>query len=64
MNTDKGFFVILNHPKCAPLIMTDTYSRGEDIAWFYTYESAKAAAQDNDLGNTFGYEIFQLGYGE
>ena len=34
------------------------------VAYFETYELAKAAAQDNDLGSAFGYEVFQLGCGE
>ena len=60
------FFVMLNHPKCPPLIMNEV---GDDtfdftVAYFETYELAKAAAQDNDLGSAFGYEVFQLGCGE
>ena len=63
---ENDFFVMLNHPRCAPLIMN---KGGEDdcdfnVAYFETYELAKAAAQDNDLGSAFGYEVFQLGCGE
>ena len=58
------FFVMLNHPRCAPLIMTDNCGDGDDIAYFKTHELAKEAAQDNDLGLAFGYEVFCLGRGE
>ena len=59
-----NFFVMLNHPVCAPLIMTDSQGDGDDIAYFKTYKLAKEAATDNDLGDAFGYEVFQLGCGE
>lgn len=64
---DKGsFFVMLNHPKCPPLIMNEVGDDAFDftVAYFEAYELAKAAAEDNDLGEHFGYEIFQLGCGE
>ena len=42
-----NFFVMLNHPVCAPLIMTDSQGDGDDIAYFKTYKLAKEAATDN-----------------
>jgi len=59
MEEDK-FFVMLNHPKCLPLIMMKDE---ENVAYFDTQEEAKVAANDNDLGDAFGYEVFQLGCG-
>ena len=58
----KDFFVMLSHPKSAPLIMMGDSAGG--IAYFETYELAKEAAQDNDLGIAFGFEVFELGRGE
>ena len=62
---NKGsFFVMLNHPVCQPLIMTVDSGDGDDIAYFETKKDADISAQDNDLGDAFGYEVFQLGCGE
>lgn len=67
MNKDikeNNFFVMLSHPRCMPLIMTESRGDGDDIAYFKTHELAKEAAQDNELGLAFGYEVFCLGFGE
>lgn len=66
MIIDKGFFVMLNHPICQPLIMNEAADGLSDpsVAYFETYALAKESAETNDLGCTFGYEIFQLGCGE
>jgi hypothetical protein len=58
------FFVMLNHPNCSPLVMTDKDGDGDDIAYFDTKESAEASAKNNTLGHNYGYEVFQLGRGE
>lgn len=57
------FFVMLNHPSqdipAIPMV-----NENDDISFFEDVESAKAAAKDNDLGENFGFDIFQLGNGE
>tara|TARA_R110000772_G_scaffold157499_4_gene268687 strand:+ start:1756 stop:1947 length:192 start_codon:yes stop_codon:yes gene_type:complete len=63
METD-DFFVMLSHPVCQPLIMTTSDGDGDDIAYFSTRELAVQAARNNDLGDSFGYEVFRLGCGE
>lgn len=54
------FFVMLNTPKSSytPL-MYDDY----DIAKYESIEDAQIAAENNSLGETFGYEVFEIGCG-
>jgi len=35
-----------------------------DIAKYQTEDEARTAAQNNMLGETFGFEIFEIGMGE
>lgn len=57
----KPYFVILNCPNggISPMVQED----GE-LATYDSYDDAAEAAEDNMLGNHFGYEVFQTGMGE
>lgn len=57
MNGD--FFVMLYTPHggYTPMMGDD------DIATFETEDTARKCAEDNPLGENFGYEIFQIGEG-
>lgn len=58
---DKPYFVMLNHPNggVLPMVKDDE----GNMAFYETEEDAGLAAEDNPLGETFGYEIFCLGMG-
>lgn len=58
---EKPYFVILNHPngKVLPLVENDE----NDIAMFDSEIQALSAGQNNDLGNYYGFEVFELGGG-
>lgn len=60
------YFVMLNHPNvnvaAVPLLKSDAEDAG-DIAFFETEEEAFSAAEKNDLGENFGYDVFALGNG-
>ena len=55
------FFVMLHHPNGGALVMVDDY---DNPALFESKEDAKKAAKSSSLGFSFGYEIFELGWGE
>ena len=55
------YFVMLSHPNINPLPMTED---DEHVAYFNTLEEAKSAAEDNPLGENYGYEVFCIGRGE
>jgi len=56
-----GFFVMLTTQSggYTPLMSSKT----DNIAQFETEEEARASAEDNVLGENFGYEIFERGCG-
>ena len=60
------YFVMLNHPDvnvaAVPLLKADAKDAG-DIAFFESEEDAFSAAESNDLGENFGYDVFALGNG-
>lgn len=57
------FFVMLSHPN--PNVHALALSENDgDIAFFETKDLAREAAENNSLGEHFGYEIFELGMGE
>lgn len=58
---DGDFFVMLNtqHKGYTPLMNLDN----DDIAKFKSKDDARKCANENLLGNNFGYEIFEIGCG-
>lgn len=58
---DKDFFVMLNLPDggYTPMITGDN----DELGKYSTYEEAKSAAENSVLGEVYGFEIFQRGYG-
>jgi hypothetical protein len=57
-----NFFVMLNHPRGTPVPMMDIQS-DDEIAWFKTERQARSIAEQNPLGDAYGFEIFKLGEG-
>lgn len=59
--SDLDFFVILNHQNGSvlPMVKNDE----GDLAMYSTEKDARKAAEANPLGETFGYEVFELGCG-
>jgi len=55
------FFVILTTQSGDYTAMVDDEG---DLATFYTKEEARYSALNNVLGENFGYEIFERGYGD
>lgn len=49
------FFVILSGPKNEPLPLVD---ENEDLATFADESEARAAALQNPLGKTYGFEVY------
>lgn len=59
-NTSEGdFFVMLSTSDGGFTTMMD----GDDIAKFKTFELAYSYADDNPLGEHYGFEIFERGHG-
>ena len=58
---EKDFFVMLNTPDGGYTPMTTGYD--DEMAKFGTYDDAVSAAQNTSLGDAFGFEVFQRGYG-
>lgn len=59
---EKDYFVMLNTMNGGLLAMTE--SDGETVALYETKEDAAVAAEDNLLAQSYGYEVFQRGWGE
>jgi hypothetical protein len=59
LKMDDDFFVMLNTQNggYTPMMGDD------EIAKYTTFEAAAEAAEDNPLGENFGYEVFQIGCG-
>ncbi|NUZ10063.1 hypothetical protein HUZ36_04650 [Pseudoalteromonas sp. McH1-7] len=60
------FFVMLTTQTggYTPLMLcTDIEYNREELAKFKTKEAAKSAAESSVLGENFGYEVFEIGYG-
>jgi hypothetical protein len=57
---DKPYFVLLNHQngKVIPMMEDD-----ENMAFFESEIEACECASKNPLGETFGFEVFELGGG-
>jgi len=58
---NKDFFVMLYTQVGDYVEMTDDEG---DVAKYHTMEEARAAALNSVYGETFGYEIFEIGTGE
>lgn len=57
------FFVMLYHPnKEIPAL--PMLNAADEICFFDYVDEAKAAAKNNELGEHFGFDVFQLGNGE
>jgi len=56
----KEFFVMLNTQDGG---ITPLVDDKEDLATFDTVEEATKGAKSSILGDAFGYEVFQTGYG-
>lgn len=56
------FFVMLNHPNGRYIPMT--YSHDDSVCFYLTEEEARTEAKKSMLGETYGYEIFEIGRGE
>lgn len=56
----KPFFVMLNNMSGTLLV---PLMNGEDLAMFENYEQAKIAAEENPMGDAYGYQIFESGDG-
>lgn len=60
------YFVMLYHPSAdipaMPLLKAEARDAG-DIAFFESEKEAFAAAEDNDLGEIYGYDVFEIGGG-
>ena len=58
---DNGnFFVMLTHPACEYIPMTEGDG---DLAKFETEQKARECAEQNPLGEAYGYEVFEIGCG-
>ncbi len=66
MKNEGDFFVMLTTQKggYTPLMMcSDIATNESEMAKFKTEEEAKKAASSSVLGENFGYEVFEIGYG-
>ncbi|MCG7552095.1 hypothetical protein [Pseudoalteromonas sp. Of11M-6] len=60
------FFVMLTTQNggYTPLMLcTNIETSSEELAKFETKEAAAKAAESSVLGDNFGYEVFEIGYG-
>lgn len=64
--TNKGaFFVMLTTQNggCTPLLKTNIITGEDEIITFTTRGAACSSAESSLLGDRFGYEVFERGYG-
>ena len=57
------FFVMLNHPNPNVPALPMTCNDDKDVAFYKTREEAQNDAENNSLGEHFGYNVFELGNG-
>lgn len=55
------FFVMLHHPNGGALPMVDD---NEDVVFYDSKTHAISDAKANPLGGNYGFEIFEIGYGD
>jgi hypothetical protein len=66
MSKSLPFFVMLNHPSCTGNYLPMECGDGSEfgLARFATQKEAETAAKNSVLGGLYGFEVFQIGYGE
>lgn len=63
MMEDNDFFVMLNMQDGGCGVTPLTEFNSDKLAMFNTEEAARKAAKSSVLGDAFGYEVFERGYG-